>query len=59
MSITIHMASNIEADGTDRILELLHQLVDEGHDIDELVLAMLSCVTAITEAHYLEHGELM
>ena len=53
------MASNIEADGTDRILELLHQLVDEGHEIDELVLAMLSCVTAITEAHYLEHGELM
>lgn len=59
MSITIHIGSNIEADGTERILELLHQLVDEGHDIDELVLAMLSCVTAITEADGMEQREMM
>jgi len=53
------MASNIEADGTDRILELLHQLVDEGHDMDDLVVSMLCCIAAIAEADGMEQREMM
>ena len=50
MAMTIHLGDNVEADGTDRILDCLEQLVAEGYDMDDLVVSMLCCIAAITEA---------
>jgi len=50
MGMTIHLGDNVEADGTDRILDCLEQLVTEGYDMDDLIVSMLCCIAAITEA---------
>jgi len=59
MAMTIHLGDNVEADGTDRILDCLEQLVAEGYDMDDLVVSMLCCIAAIAEADGMEQREMM
>ena len=58
MAMTIHLGDNVEADGTDLILDCLEQLVAEGYDMDDLVVSMLCCIAAIAEADGLEDTQL-
>lgn len=58
MSVVIHIDDNLQAESTDMVMDFLEAMVDEGYDLNDLVAAMLCCVSAIMEAEVMDEARM-
>jgi len=59
MSVVIHINDNLQSDSTDLVMDFLEAMIDEGYDVNDLVAAMLCCVSAVMEAEVIDRAEMM
>jgi hypothetical protein len=58
MSVMIHIDDKLQAESTDMVMDFLEAMVDEGYDLNDLVAAMLCCVSAIMEAEVIDEARM-
>ena len=58
MTVVIHIDDNLQAESTDIVMDFLEAMVDEGYDMNDLIAAMLCCVSAVMEAEVIDRAEM-
>ena len=58
MSVVIHIDDKLQAESTDMVMDFLEAMVDEGYDLNDLVAAMLCCVSAVMEVEAIDESRI-